>query len=410
MSISLAVAACGLLFFVGHGLEAVFRKDYIPDILPLIILGYIAGPLLGLVQSEGVTAIEHLFGHVALIVILFHGGLDLRIDAIQKSALPALRIAIGLMAVNLFAVALLSKFIGGQSWPAGILLGVILAPTAASVVIPMLEHLRMPGHLGSIITIESALGDVFAVVGVITLTKVFLGNGGGIGSAIGTFLSSFLVAAFVGLVCAFLWSLVLPRLKAFQKMSFATEAMLLVVAGATEWLGYSGPISALAFGIGLKNLDHFARIMPSASKWSSEGLSQVESDVLHEAVFILKIFFFFYLGTLLQLRHLPTIGFAVLFTLTLVLARLLYFKGMGTLGNEPGATRLAAWLVPKGLASAVIAVVPLEAGIAGGAWIRDIAFAVIPLSILATTVGVVWVGRRREQTVDPGDKIPPDKG
>lgn len=394
MSISLAVAACGMLFFVGHGLEALFRRYYLPDILPLIILGYIAGPLSGWVQAEGVTTIEQLFGHVALIVILFHGGLDLRIDAIQKSALPALRIAIGLMAVNLFAVALLARFMGGQPWPTGILLGVVPAPTAASVVIPMLEHLRLPETLRSIITIESALGDVFAVVGVLTLTRVFQGKGGGIGPAIGTFLSSFLVAAFVGLACAFLWSFVLPRLKAFQKMAFATEAMLLVVAGATEWLGYSGPISALAFGVGLKNLDHFARLLPVTSKWDSTGLSQVESDVLHEAVFILKIFFFFYLGTLLRLSHLPTIGFAALATLALVLARLLYFKSMGTLSEEPQATRMAAWLVPKGLASAVIAVVPLEAGIAGGAWLRDIAFAVIPLSILATTLGVVWTGRR----------------
>lgn len=394
MSIALAVAACGLLFFVGHGLEAVFKKYRVPDILPLIILGYIAGPLAGWVKAEGVSTLEQLFGHVALIVILFHGGLDLRIDAIQKSALPALRITIGLMAANLLAVALLARFVGGQPWSAGILLGVILAPTAASVVIPMLEHLRLPGHLASIITLESALGDVFTVVGVITLTKVFLGTGGGVGSAIGTFLSSFLVAAFVGLVAAFLWSFVLPRLQVFQKMSFATEAMLLVVAGVTEWLGYSGPISALAFGIGLKNLDHFAHIIPSASKWTSQGLSQVESDLLHEAVFILKVFFFFYLGTLLRLSHLPTIGLAALFTLALVLARLLYFKAMGTLAEAPGATRIAAWLVPKGLASAVIAVVPLEAGLVGGAWIRDVAFAVIPLSILATTLGVVWAGAR----------------
>lgn len=408
MSISLAVAACGLLFFIGHGLEAIFKRYRIPDILPLIVLGYIAGPLAGWVQAEGVSAIEHLFGHVALIVILFHGGLDLKFDLIQKSALSALRLSMGLMAVNVATIAAIAHFAGGQPWPAGILLGVVLAPTAASVVIPMLEHLRLPKHLGSVITIESAIGDVFAVVGVITLTKVILGTGGGIGAAIGTFLSSFLVAAFMGVASAFLWSFVIPKLKAFQKMAFATEAMLLVVAGITEWLGYSGPISALAFGVGLKNLDRFAQLFPSASKWESQGLSQVESDLLHEAVFILKVFFFFYLGTLLHLNHLAIVGFALLVTVSLVVARLVYFKGVGTLSEEPKAMRLAAWLVPKGLASAVIAGVPMEAGIAGGVWIRDIAFAVIPLSILATTIGIVWTERRSKALgVSPE---PPDLG
>jgi len=390
-----------MLFFVGHGLEALFRRYRIPDILPLIILGYIAGPLSGWVKAEGVSTIEQLFGHVALIVILFHGGLDLRFDSIQKSALPALRISLGLMVANTMAVALLARFGAGQGWPAGVLLGVVLAPTAASVVIPMLEHLKLPRNLSSIITIESALGDVFAVVGVITLTKVFLGTGGSLGAAIGTFLSSFLVAAFVGLVSAFLWSFVLPRLQALQKMAFATEAMLLVVAGITEWLGYSGPISALAFGVGLKNLDHFAQIVPSSSKWNSQGLSPVESALLQEAVFILKVFFFFYLGTLLRLGHLPTVAFACLFTLVLVAARLLYFKSLATLSDEPKAMQVAAWLVPKGLASAVIAVIPLEAGVAGGPWVRDIAFAVIPLSILATTLGVIWTERRSSVPVPP---------
>ena len=67
--------------------------------------------------------------------------------------------------------------------------------------------------------------------------------------------------------------------------------------------------------------------------------------------------------------------------------------------------RLVAWMIPKGLATAVVAAVPLERGLAGGAWIRDLAYAVIPLSILVTSFGIAFLGRKgsRAEAETPPD-------
>jgi len=394
MPIPLLVAACGALFFLGHVLEAVFRRHMIPDILPLILVGFVVGPVMGWVHPAGGTTMEHVFTQIALIIILFHGGLDLGLGTMKESALPAIRIAFGIMAMNILAVTCIAHWVGLQTWQGSILLGVALSPLAATVAIPLLEHLHLSPRMGTILTLESALGDVVTVVGVLALAGTFAGGSQGVGHALGGFLSSLFAALIIGLAAALSWSLVHARVQQLAKTTFASEALLLVVAGLTEWLGFSGAIGALAFGIGLRNLDHLLpETLVVRLHLNPQQLTDTENAVLAEAVFILKLFFFVYLGTQIRLNNLGTFGLGALFTLALLGIRQGFFHGQKALAPIPAERKLVAWLVPKGLATAVVAAVPLEMGLPSGEWIRDVAYSVIPLSILVTSLGVALLGR-----------------
>ncbi|MCB0392972.1 MAG: hypothetical protein KDD25_00340, partial [Bdellovibrionales bacterium] len=44
---------------------------------------------------------------------------------------------------------------------------------------------------------------------------------------------------------------------------------------------------------------------------------------------------------------------------------------------------------PRGLACAVLATVPVQKGIVGGAWVQDTIFALIPMTIIFTAIFVV---------------------
>jgi NhaP-type Na+/H+ or K+/H+ antiporter len=393
MPTSLIIAACGALFFIGHLLEAVFRRHRIPDVLPLILLGALAGPGFRLIEPRGVTAVEHVFGQLALIVILFHGGLELPLGTLKAHAGSALKVSAVLLLANSVAVVLLSRVVFHQAWGTGLLLGVILSPLAATVAIPMLEHLPFSSATASILTLESALGDVAAVVGVITLSQV-LGGDGSFASAPFRFAGSLLGAATVGLGAAVMWSLILRRIQRQAKTTFATEALLLVVAGGLEWAGLSGAIGALAFGVGLRNLDHLPAGFVGWLNLDPQGLSQTELDVLAEAVFILKVFYFFYLGTLLRFGSLDSLLAGLLVCLVLLLIRQVFFRKAAPPSSAPWEAGLLGWMIPRGLASAVLAGVPAEHGLPGALWIRGVAIAAIPLSILMTALGI-WLNRQR---------------
>ena len=56
---------------------------------------------------------------------------------------------------------------------------------------------------------------------------------------------------------------------------------------------------------------------------------------------------------------------------------------------------IAVAMGPRGLATAVLATLPLQMGVQGGAWIQEVLFAIIPLSIFMTALGVFIAENRR---------------
>jgi len=49
---TIAVITLGLLVFIAHGLEDVFARTRIPDVLILLFIGLLLGPIAGLVTPE----------------------------------------------------------------------------------------------------------------------------------------------------------------------------------------------------------------------------------------------------------------------------------------------------------------------------------------------------------------------
>ncbi|GAI90129.1 unnamed protein product, partial [marine sediment metagenome] len=70
--IAILVLVATIIFFGVFG-EFFFRKTKIPDVLWLIAVGVVAGPILGIVNLEWLWAIVPYFSAIALIVVLFEG-------------------------------------------------------------------------------------------------------------------------------------------------------------------------------------------------------------------------------------------------------------------------------------------------------------------------------------------------
>ena len=78
--------AAGVVIFLGVAGEAFFKKTGIPDVAFLMILGVIIGPVFGIIQTEAVIQVVPYFAALALIIIMFDGGLNLDIKHIVKTA------------------------------------------------------------------------------------------------------------------------------------------------------------------------------------------------------------------------------------------------------------------------------------------------------------------------------------
>ncbi len=93
--------------------------------------------------------------------------------------------------------------------------------------------------------------------------------------------------------------------------------------GVSELLGYSGPVAALAFGATLGNIELFR--LPLLKRYvphESVALDETEKVFFSEVIFLLKTFFFVYIGLSIQLADFWLISFGLILTLLLFLLRI----------------------------------------------------------------------------------------
>jgi NhaP-type Na+/H+ or K+/H+ antiporter len=115
-------------------------------------------------------------------------------------------------------------------------------------------------------------------------------------------------------------------------------------------------------------------------------VTQVESDFYREIVFLLKTFFFVYLGISMRFSDWSLVAAALALMLLIYSARLLVTPYILPQTISRRDVSVVAVMVPKGLAAAVLAGLPLELEIAGGEIIQTTTYALVLVSITLTAI------------------------
>ena len=124
--------AAGVVIFLGVAGEAFFKKTGIPDVAFLMILGVIIGPVFGIIQPEAVIQVVPYFAALALIIIMFDGGLNLDIKHVLKTAQFSVTLAVLGFILSVVMISLAAHFALGWLWLESILLGSIVGGSSFS--------------------------------------------------------------------------------------------------------------------------------------------------------------------------------------------------------------------------------------------------------------------------------------
>ena len=84
MNIYTIVIALGLLIFFSHAFNELFDRTKVPNVLLLLLIGIIVGPIGGIVSKDFFGQLGNVFTTITLIVILFESGVGLRFSEIKK--------------------------------------------------------------------------------------------------------------------------------------------------------------------------------------------------------------------------------------------------------------------------------------------------------------------------------------
>jgi cell volume regulation protein A len=359
-----AFLAVGAVIFIGFLGNLIFKKYRVPDVLLLILVGILLGPallggtlhILTADKLNEVNKYRDLFLSVALVMILFDGGLTLDIRAVFESMRLSLFMTVVTFLLTMIAVAALVHFaIGGNIFIA-LSLGAILGGTSGAIVIPIANKLRIKPSTKSALYIESALTDVLVIVLAITLLKIVrIGEFDAVSLA-RNIAFDFLGGALIGFGSGVLWLYALQHLQKQPLSYMLTVAVLFIVAGAVELIGSSGAIAALAFGLSIGNRGFVKRQITSIylSGGSDDSIQRFHAEI----TFFIRTFFYVYMGLLFEFGSIDglqlTVGIAVLCVVVAVRwVTASAASRLVTLPHEDSSALFA--LMPRGLAAAVLA-------------------------------------------------------
>ena len=375
--------AAGVVIFLGVAGEAFFKKTGIPDVAFLMIFGVIIGPVFGIIQPEAVIEVVPYFAALALIIIMFDGGLHLDIKHLVKTAHFSVTLAVLGFILSVVIITLAAHYALGWLWLESILLASIVGGSSSAIVFGLVRNIKISEEIKSMLSFESALTDILAmIVAFILFEAVLVGH-----FDIQTLQETLGRAVVVGLVLGFgvgiPWMYVSTKLGNAQHAYMLTLGILFVLFFLANEFGESGALTALVFGLMLGNKRHLSRILKFK-------LPKIEADdpTHNQLTFLVRSFFFVFVGLMASFGQIEYVVFGILVTIVVFGGRI--FVGKITLTKRFSKLDRAVTnsMIPRGLAAAVLATYPVTMGLSNAEAYTQIIFFIILSSVIITTIGL----------------------
>ena len=381
MSAALVLGLVGGLLVVAFLANRVFGLTRIPDVLVLMMLGVLLGPVLGLVQSGTLAQTTNLLGTLAIILVLFEGGLELNLRQTLKHFPGSFLLATlaYIFSMALVAVTVVNRM--GLPWTDGLLVGAVLGCTSSTVVLPVLQQLQAEEPVRVTLMLEAAWGDVLAVLTVGLLLGIRSQGGAVAQGLVHGLLNQVGVALLFAVPGGILWSRLLHVLSEQRFWQVLTFSIVLVLYAGMEALGANGLIAVLGFGLTLSNFPGVDPGLGLTLPVRQMAVSQHALLTFHsELAFLVRTFFFVLIGAVAELgvfRQHPWLLVGTLGSLFLARWLAIHSSRWAWRGIEAHSRELIFWVMPRGLITVVLAIAVARERGTGLAFVPGLAFAVI---------------------------------
>lgn len=176
LRLAIALLALGGLIAIAALVTRASRPS-VPVALLFLGVGMLAG-------SEGIGGIAfdnhvmaYQLGTIALVLILFDGGLSTKFAHVRPAMGPAITLATVGVVITAGVIAVAAHLLG-LTWLQAILLGAVVSPTDAAAVFSVLRGsgIHLQHRVGATIELESGLNDPMAVLLTIAMSEVARGG------------------------------------------------------------------------------------------------------------------------------------------------------------------------------------------------------------------------------------------
>ncbi|MDD4955216.1 MAG: potassium/proton antiporter [Candidatus Omnitrophica bacterium] len=384
--IELILLVSSLLVFLSILASKLSYKIAVPSLLLFIAVGMLAG-------SEGIggiyfndPALAKSIGIIALIFIIFSGGIDTNWGEVRPVVLPGvllstLGVLLTAIITGLFAVYIL-KF----TFLEGLLLGSIVSSTDAAAVFSILRSKRisLKPPLKPLLEFESGSNDPMAVFLTLTVLGMITANKVNFGMAITSFFWDMAIGAIIGYAMARVSIFVINRINLEYDGLYPvlTISLVMLTYSLASFVKSNGFIAVYLAGLIMSN---------------QQFMNKRIIVRFHDGVaWLMQIAMFLTLGLLVFPSQLiPVCGVSVLiaFILMLVARPASVFLCLLPFGINLRKKTMVAWVGLRGAVPVVLATFPLLAGIPQAGMIFNVVFFVVLTSVLVQGASIPFVSK-----------------
>ncbi len=391
--VSLALIISALIIVIGFLGNYLFERTGLPDMLFLIVLGIVFGPILRVFDPSAVGNLAPYIAALALAFILFDGGMRMDIYQVFSHSPRAVLLAVLTFLFSLLVVAIFMIFFSKVPWPYGFLFGSIYGGSSSIVVVSLASKIKVSEKCSTTLIIESAVTDILCIVVSLTIIGIIV-TGQAEYIVIGTEIArKFAVGAVIGLFFGLFWLILLKRVVTLPFSYMLTLAVVLFAYAASENLGGSGALSALLFGLTMgSEREIFGALKRERTEGLAvdEGLKRFESEV----AFLIRTFFFVFLGIIATISDVEFFFYGVILSLILLLVRFFTVR-LATLRSElKNECSIMTAICTRGLAAAVLATLPTQYGLLYSEVFINLAVVIVMSTAIIATVGAVLISRK----------------
>jgi potassium/hydrogen antiporter len=356
----------------------------IPAILLFLGLGMLAG-------SDGPggiwfdnAALAQSLGVVALVLILFAGGLETDWADARDVVRPSLSLATVGVALTAGVMGLCAHWLLGVSLLEGLLLGAVVSSTDAAAVYSVVrsQGLRFRGRILPLLEFESGLNDPMAVFLTIGFTTLLIEPQASALSLIPLFVKQMAIGGACGWVFGWISVELLNRIRLDTEGLYPVVTVATAAAryGTTASLGGSGFLAVYLVGILLGKSDFTHR--RSLIRFH-QGLA-----------WLMQIAMFLTLGLLVfpsKLANVAVPGALLAVCLVLLARPISVFASLCLSPFNFREKLLVSWVGLRGAVPIILATFPLVAGWKGAAHYFDVVFFIVITSVLLQGPAIAFV-------------------
>lgn len=392
--VNIIIFALGAMLVISILASIVSARSGAPLLLVFLVIGMLAG-------EQGILGIEFnnpdmalLIGSIALVIILFDGGLRTHPERFRVALAPAAMLASVGVVITCGITGLAAAYLFGLSWIEGLLLGAILSSTDAAAVFSIFQSqgLRIKDRVASTLEIESGSNDPMAVILTITLVSVLAAPETSINAMVGVHvLQQAILGAVFGYFSGRLFIIACRKLP----LSFAFFPLLAVGASImvyafTARLGGSGFLAVYLMGylIGNARLPQVMHILRV-----HDGLAWLSQIVM-----------FLMLGVLMTPSSIFEIGVPALIlaaVLILIARPAAVFLSLLPFRFPWRDQVFISWVGLRGAVPIVLALFPWMAGLENQQMYFEVAFFVVLVSLVVQGWSILPVARWLKLEVPP---------